>query len=77
MDPETEEQVLREIESIIKFKNIAAIIISHNIKTLRNCDEIYFIREGTVIEKGSINELTDKKGEFYNQFYECVEVSSL
>lgn len=77
LDPETEEQVLREIESIIKFKNIAAIIISHNIKTLRNCDEIYFIREGTVIEKGSINELTDKKGEFYNQFYECVEVSSL
>lgn len=77
LDPETEEQVLREIENIIKFKNIAAIIISHNIRTLRNCDEIYFIREGTVIEKGSINELTDKKGEFYNQFYECVEVRSL
>ena len=42
--------------------------ISHNIKTIKNCDEIYFIREGKIIENGTLNELLKSETEFYNQF---------
>lgn len=77
LDPDTEKQVIEEINNIIKVKNVSSIIISHNIRALKNCDEIYYIRDGMVLEKGSMVELISKRGEFYNQFYEYVEVNGL
>lgn len=77
LDPDTEKQVIEGIENIIKIKNVSSIIISHNIRTLINCDEIYYIRDGMVLEKGSMAELIAKKGEFYYQFNEYIGVNGL
>lgn len=44
LDQKTENQVMKSIKNIIGTKTI--IIISHNLKTLENCDKIYCINNG-------------------------------
>ncbi|MCX7943425.1 MAG: ABC transporter ATP-binding protein/permease [Deltaproteobacteria bacterium] len=44
------------------------IIISHRLSFLKNCDVIYFIKDNSVIEKGTFEELINKKSLFYD-FY--------
>lgn len=68
LDPNTEKQIIERIEEVIQQEEITSIIISHNIKTIKSCDEIYFIRDGKVIESGTLDELLNRKSEFYNQF---------
>jgi len=68
LDPETEKQIVQKINEAVKKDNITSVIISHNIKTIKNCDEIYFIREGEVIENGTLDELLKNESDFYNQF---------
>ena len=46
LDQKTENQVMKSIKNIIGTKTI--IIISHNLKTLENCDKIYCINNGEV-----------------------------
>ncbi|MCL2773771.1 MAG: ABC transporter ATP-binding protein/permease [Oscillospiraceae bacterium] len=68
LDPETEKQIVQKIDEVVRQNNITSVIISHNIKTIKNCDEIYFIREGKIIENGTLEELLKRENEFYNQF---------
>ncbi|MGN0710414.1 MAG: ATP-binding cassette domain-containing protein [Anaerovoracaceae bacterium] len=42
------------------------VIIAHRLSTVKNCDVIYVMNNGTIIEGGSYDELMEKKGAFYN-----------
>lgn len=66
LDPETEKFVINSLQDILKQKSV--IIISHKLSTLKICDEIYLIQDGTIKEKGSVDLLLSSKGEFYNLF---------
>lgn len=68
LDPDTEKQILQQIEDVVRQNDITSIIISHNIKTIGNCDEIYYIREGKIIENGMLEDLLAKGNEFCSQF---------
>ena len=68
LDPGTEKQIVQQIDKVVRQDDITSVIISHNIKTIKNCDEIYYIREGKIIENGTLEELLERKNEFYNQF---------
>jgi ABC-type multidrug transport system fused ATPase/permease subunit len=59
LDNKTEELVMSAINSI--GKDITIILIAHRLNTLRNCDTIFELEKGRVINKGNFNDLLLKK----------------
>jgi len=67
LDFETEKEVF---ENIFKeFGNITLIVVSTRIPVLSKCDEIIVLESGEIAEKGTHDELVEKKG-FYSALYE-------
>lgn len=69
VDSRTETRILSNLKKIRAesgdniFKTV--FIISHRISALKECDNIYFFKDGKVIESGNHRELIDKKGKYY------------
>ena len=55
IDLKTEKSLQDFLDGYLEDKT--AIIIAHRLETIKNCDEILFIENGKVIEKGSHQEL--------------------
>jgi len=55
LDNITERQITRAIDLIRGERTL--IIIAHRLSTVRNCDTLYFMDEGRIIQKGSYEEL--------------------
>lgn len=66
VDTETEEKILRNIDKVTK--DITTIIISHRVSTIKHADEIIFLDEGRVVERGTHNELLNLKGEYFELY---------
>lgn len=76
LDMETE----REIQTMLKtITDSSKIIIAHRISAVRNADEIIYLDQGRVAERGTHEELLQKKGLYYAtymaQYPEQKEVS--
>ncbi|MBX4271774.1 peptidase domain-containing ABC transporter [Clostridium estertheticum] len=52
----------------VKGKETTMLIIAHRLSTIRNCDIIYVMDNGNVVEKGSHDELITKKGYYYKLY---------
>lgn len=50
----------------LKNRNITRVMIAHRLSTVMNCDRIYVMENGSIVETGDYTELMDKKGVFYN-----------
>jgi ABC-type bacteriocin/lantibiotic exporter with double-glycine peptidase domain len=55
LDDETEQEVVREINQLKGKKTM--IVIAHRLTTLRYCDRIYRLEDGTITSVGSYKEL--------------------
>ena len=62
LDNITEKEITRSIESLIGERTI--IIIAHRLTTVQNCDVIYLMKNGKIVDKGTYNELVNKNSEF-------------
>jgi ABC-type multidrug transport system fused ATPase/permease subunit len=62
LDNVTERGVLKAIESVSKLKTM--IVIAHRLTTVKNCDKIYLIDKGRVIDKGKYSELERRNEKF-------------
>jgi len=47
-------------------KGKSIIVIAHRLCTIKNADEIVFMKKGKITEKGTHDELMDLKGGYYN-----------
>ena len=58
------------MSSIMELKDIARILVLHDLdeNILRQADEIITLRNGSIIEKGSFDELMERKDYFYSLF---------
>lgn len=67
LSTENENMIREAIKEVTKNKK--SIIIAHRLPTIKECDEIFFLKNGSIIEKGKHEELIEKKGEYYNLYY--------
>ena len=59
LDSGTEKEI---IESVNQLKgNRTIIMIAHRLTTVKNCDCLYFLKEGRLDDAGTYNELFEKK----------------
>ncbi len=65
VDPENEEKLMKAIDSLTKNKTV--IMIAHRLKTVRNCDNIFVIDEGKIVQSGKHDELIKQDG-IYKRF---------
>ncbi|MCR5231014.1 MAG: ABC transporter ATP-binding protein/permease [Acholeplasmatales bacterium] len=65
VDPENEEKLMKAIDSLTTNKTV--IMIAHRLKTVRNCDNIFVIDEGKIVESGKHDDLIKKDG-IYKRF---------
>lgn len=65
LDMETELAIQKELNEL---KGITKIIIAHRISAVRHADEIIILRDGTIAERGTHDELLNQKGIYYDTF---------
>ena len=65
LDTESELLIQQSINSLKGERTI--VIIAHRLSTVRNCDYIYVLKDGRIVEEGSFDELYgDEKSRFYS-----------
>ncbi len=65
LDMETEAQIHEALEEL---KDTTKIIIGHRISAVRSADEIIFLENGAIAERGTHQELMEKKGLYYETY---------
>jgi len=68
LDTKTEKLIQEAINEAVKDKT--TIVIAHRLSTIQNADKIVVIENGRLIEEGSLAELLEKKGKFYEYWQE-------
>lgn len=63
LDTESEKLVQEALERLMK--NRTSLVIAHRLSTIKNADFIVVLSKGTVVEKGTHDELLAKRGEYY------------
>ena len=53
----SEKMIMESIDELSKQKTI--ILVAHRLKTIRTCDQIFFINEGRVVDQGTYEELIE------------------
>jgi len=64
MDSQSEQKVHDAMKKLMKGR--LSIIIAHRLSTVKDCDTIILLRDGTIREQGSHNQLVKLKGEYYH-----------
>lgn len=60
LDSETENVVIERL----RMRGCAAIVVSHRLSTIRDCDEIIVLEKGKVVERGTHDELWEMGGHY-------------
>lgn len=68
LDMETEYRLLKNLNE--KHKKATTFIIAHRISAVKNADQILYVEDGCVIEKGTHEQLLEKKGKYYEVYCE-------
>lgn len=66
IDTRTEMQIQEAFEKLMQGRT--SFIVAHRLSTIRNADLILVMKDGSIIEQGTHDELIAKKG-FYNKLY--------
>lgn len=63
VDSETEAEILGNLKTLMRSKS--AVIVSHRISSIKDAQQILFLKDGEIIESGTHDELLSKRGEYY------------
>ena len=62
LDNETERQIVDSIIALSPAKTV--IIIAHRLSTVRHCDDVFLMRDGQIIDRGPLAQITERHSEF-------------
>lgn len=65
VDPENEEKLMEAISALTKNKTV--IMIAHRLKTVKDCDKIFVVDEGKIVQEGKHDSLMNEEG-IYRRF---------
>ena len=65
LDSVSETEVQKALDELMKGRS--TLVIAHRLSTIKKAHKIAVLRDGSIIEEGSHNELMAKKGSYYNQ----------
>lgn len=63
LDANNETVIMKNLATF--FKNKTVIVVAHRLSTVKNADQIVVLHNGIITERGTHNELTSLKGEYY------------
>ncbi|MDO5718924.1 MAG: ABC transporter ATP-binding protein [Tissierellia bacterium] len=66
IDPENEKFIQDAIDELVKDKTL--VIIAHRLSTIQKADQIIYLKEGEIVERGTHEELLEYKGEYRRQY---------
>ena len=63
MDANNEKVIMENLNRFFKGKTV--VIVAHRLSTVKNADQIVVLNQGKISEIGTHQELTERKGEYY------------
>ena len=63
LDANNEKEILQNLQDF--FKNKTVVVVAHRLSTVKNADNIIVLHEGEIVESGNHEELTRKRGRYY------------
>jgi ATP-binding cassette subfamily B protein len=64
LDANNEKEIVEKLDTFFKGKTV--VVIAHRLSTVMNADQIVVLDKGKIIEKGSHDELIERKGNYYD-----------
>lgn len=74
LDANNEKKIMENLSAFFRGKTV--VVVAHRLSTVRNADNIIVINNGTITEQGSHEELTNKRGEYYELVKNQLELGS-
>lgn len=66
LDSESEGEIIANLQNL--YENKTMVVISHRLSTIQQVDEVICLDEGRVVEKGTHEDLVEKKGHYWHLF---------
>ncbi|PLX15770.1 MAG: antibiotic ABC transporter ATP-binding protein [Candidatus Muiribacterium halophilum] len=66
IDSHTEDMIQGALERLLEGRT--ALIIAHRLSTIKNCDRIFVMNKGRIVESGKHDELLSKKGYYFKLY---------
>ncbi|MBP5491855.1 MAG: ABC transporter ATP-binding protein [Clostridiales bacterium] len=66
LDPIAEYELFKNI--LKEGRDHTMIFISHRLSSVKNCDKVFMLEKGTIIERGDHRELIDKRGKYAKMY---------
>jgi len=63
LDPQNEQMVTETLHALKGKRTM--VIVSHRLSTVADCDRIYVMEEGRVVEQGTHETLLERRGAYY------------
>ena len=76
VDAQSEIEIMRAVKDMVNLHK-TVVIVSHRLANVVNCDRIYVLKDGSIVEEGTHNQLMDNKGHYYNLYTTQESLESL
>lgn len=74
LDANNEKTIMENLEAF--FQGRTVVVVAHRLSTVKNADQIIVLEKGEIIEQGIHEELTKKRGTYYNLVKNQLELGS-